>query len=131
MKIVDASVGFKWLVPEQDSDKAIALLSEDLHAPDFFSVELTNALHIAEVRGRILDSQVLLVDLLANLPTLHLAEPLLPRALEIATNARRSVYDALYVALAERERCELVTADQKLFNAVVKDFRFIVDLSSL
>src|SRR3712207_9161821 len=39
---------------------------------------------------------------------------LLPRAQAIALGTVTSVYDALYVALAEMEQCELVTADDKL-----------------
>ncbi len=30
----------------------------------------------------------------------------------------RSIYDSLYVALALRERCKLVTADRRLYNAL-------------
>jgi predicted nucleic acid-binding protein len=39
---------------------------------------------------------------------------LLPRAYELSSQMRIGVYDCLYVALAEREQCELVTADQRL-----------------
>jgi len=37
----------------------------------------------------------------------------LPRAYELSSNARVAVYDCLYVALAEREQCKVVTADQR------------------
>ena len=33
-----------------------------------------------------------------------------------------SVYDCLYVALAEREQCDLVTADQRLINNLQSKF---------
>lgn len=132
MKVVDASVGFKLLVPETDSGKALALFSEDLHAPDFYPIELTNALRMAEVRHRIADSSALLGDLLIYLPALHSSLSLLPRALEIAKRTtRRSVYDAMYVALAEREQCQLITADTKLVNALQRDFPFVIALDSL
>ena len=39
-------------------------------------------------------------------------------AYNIATQHNRSVYDSLYIALAQREKCTFVTADEKLFNAV-------------
>jgi len=39
-------------------------------------------------------------------------------AYSIATHHNRSVYDCLYIALAQREKCTFVTADEKLFNAV-------------
>jgi predicted nucleic acid-binding protein len=43
---------------------------------------------------------------------------------------RCGVYDCLYVALAENEGCELVTADDKLVKNL-KMFPFIIQLSSL
>jgi predicted nucleic acid-binding protein len=45
--------------------------------------------------------------------------------------ARIGVYDCLYVALAERECCELVTADDKLIKNLQARFPFIVPLASL
>ncbi len=44
---------------------------------------------------------------------------------------RVGVYDCLYVALAERERCELVTADTRLLANLKPTFPFIIDLASL
>ena len=51
-------------------------------------------------------------------PQFHPYLPLLKRALDIASPARIGVYDCLYVALAEREGCELLTADDRLVNAL-------------
>jgi len=68
---------------------------------------------------------------LSGLPPLVTAVPLLPRALEIAKLFRQTVYDCLYVALAEREGRELVTADDKLVKAVQPTLPFVVHLSSL
>jgi predicted nucleic acid-binding protein len=39
--------------------------------------------------------------------------------------------DCLYVALAEREACELVTDDQKLIANLTPHFPFILPLASL
>jgi predicted nucleic acid-binding protein len=44
---------------------------------------------------------------------------------------RAGVDDCLYVALAEQESCELVTADDKLLTALQKDFPFIISLASM
>jgi predicted nucleic acid-binding protein len=43
---------------------------------------------------------------------------LLELALEVAFEANRTVYDSCYLALAMLTSCQLVTADQKLFNAL-------------
>jgi predicted nucleic acid-binding protein len=56
---------------------------------------------------------------------------ILRRALAISSAARIGVYDCLYVALAERENCELVTADDKLVRNLQHQFPFIVSLSAL
>ena len=57
--------------------------------------------------------------------------PLLLRAADISSTARVGVYDCLYVALAEREGCELVTADSRLLATFKTTFSLIIDLVSL
>jgi predicted nucleic acid-binding protein len=54
-----------------------------------------------------------------------------PRAYVIAELTQASVYDCLYVALAEREKCELITADDKLVKKLQPHFPFVIPLSSL
>jgi predicted nucleic acid-binding protein len=49
--------------------------------------------------------------MLNRLPMMHASLPLSPRAYHISSDARIGVYDCLYVALAEREGCEIVTSD--------------------
>ncbi|MBS0210459.1 MAG: type II toxin-antitoxin system VapC family toxin [Planctomycetes bacterium] len=135
--VIDSSVGLKTVLPEVDSPHAIALCDgfrqgiHELIAPDVFAVEAAHALAKAE-RKRLLivgEASVLFDDLI--LPDLHPSLPLAARALEIASHARIGVYDCLYVALAEREQTELVTADHRLIRALRQDFPFIVDLASL
>jgi predicted nucleic acid-binding protein len=58
-------------------------------------------------------------------------EPLLDRAVDISSQTRCGLYDCLYVALAEREGCELVTADDKLIKNLRPHFPFILSLASL
>ena len=57
--------------------------------------------------------------------------PLMRRAFEISSHLRIGIYDCLYVALAEREGCEFVTADNRLVNNLQPTFPFIVPLDSL
>lgn len=140
MKIVlDSSVGLKWLLFEQHTDRALRLRDEyirNTHAlpvPDVFPIEVAHALARAERRGLLKspEGSEKLRDLLAILPPLYSTLPLLPRAFEIASDARIGVYDCLYVALAEEEHCALVTADQRLLNTLATDFPCLVDLASL
>ncbi len=137
--VLDASVALKWVLPEPDSAKAVALRDDsrnavhELLAPDVFPIEIAHALARAERRKIISppEGAQKLADVLGTLPVLHPYLPLLPRAFEIASNARIGVYDCLYVALAEREGCELVTADAKLVANLQAQFPFIVSLDSL
>ncbi len=137
--VLDSSVAFKWLVPEADTPKALRLLDDfdngihDLIAPDILPVEAVHALTRAERQGRITPAEgaVLIKDLFKHLPPLHPYLPLLPRAYEISSKMRIGVYDCLYVALAERENCELVTADDKLIKNLQGAFPFIVALASM
>jgi predicted nucleic acid-binding protein len=52
-----------------------------------------------------------------NIQTIR-SQPLLKDALAIATRFDRTVYDALYVALAFAQEAPLVTADERLANAL-------------
>jgi predicted nucleic acid-binding protein len=137
--VIDASVDIKTYVQERGSDKAVRLRDEyhqglhELIAPDLFPTEMCNVLMILERAGKIQAGQAdrFFRDFLSEIPPLFAAIPLLPRALEIAKQFQQTVYDCLYVALAEREGCELVTADDKLVNAVQPTFPFVLNLSSL
>lgn len=137
--VLDSSVAFKWHVREDRSDQALRVRDDfikgihALLAPDVFPVELAHSLTRAERQGRITpaDGALHLHDVLTTLPDLHSYLPLLPRAYEISSLTRQGVYDCLYVALAEREGCELLTADAKLVANLPAVFPFITSLASL
>jgi predicted nucleic acid-binding protein len=137
--VLDASVGFEWVVPETNSDKAIRLRDDyrnaviELLAPDIFPLEVAHALTRAERQNRITPAQgaQALADLLSLHPQLHPPLPFLPRAYQISSQMRVGVFDCLYVALAERERCQFITADDRLVRALQQQFPFVVPLSSL
>jgi predicted nucleic acid-binding protein len=138
--VIDCSSAFPMYVAEPLTGKAVALRDgylqtiHELLAPDFLTTEMSNALIVAERRGRIAkgDATRLFQQFLKQLPALHPAWPdLLPRAHAIAEATVASVYDCLYIALAERENCEMVTADDKLVRNLQAQFPFIVSLASL
>ena len=137
--VIDCSVQIKTFVAEADSAKAIQLCDDfragvhELLGPDFLPVEVANVLMILERGNKIRagDADLLFAQFLVDMPALHPAISLLPRALEIAKAFRQSVYDSLYTALAEREGCEHVTADDKYLRAVQPSHPFVISLSSL
>jgi predicted nucleic acid-binding protein len=137
--VLDSSVAFKWEVVEPHSDKANRLRDDfrkgihQLIAPEFFPFELAHALTRAERQGRIAVglAKVFWADAMTTTPALLSTLPLVERAIDIASGARIGVYDCLYVALAEREQCEFVTADDKLVKNLQKQFPFVIDLKTL
>ena len=137
--ILDSNIALKWVLAEPDTTPARQLRADfqnalhDLLAPDVFSVEIAHALTRAERQGRIATSQAgyLWADIMSTPPQLVPSGPLLPRAIRISSSERAGVYDCLYVALAEREGCELLTADDKLIKMFQPIFACIKPLSSL
>lgn len=138
-RVLDSSVGFKWVVPEVHSDKALRLRDDyrngmvELIAPDIFLVEITHALTRAERQKRITPAQgaLALADMMSVQPQLDGYVALLPRAYEISSHRQIGVYDCLYVVLAEREGCDLVTADDRMLRKLQPYFLFIVAIASL
>jgi predicted nucleic acid-binding protein len=122
--IVDASVAVKWFAEEPYSDKAEAVLAgdDDLIAPELVLAELGNALRKKAAQGILTREQA--IDALRKAPSFFVRLYPLPnlalRATEIAIDLRHPVYDCFYLALAERERCPLVTADAALLRKAKK-----------
>ena len=117
----DASLAVKWLVEEDDSDRAHAALqswvARDVTriAPHLMPFEVANALHRRVLRGELNvgDGTRMIARLdLHQPPGLHV------RALQLASQLRQNAaYDAHYLALAESFGCELWTADERFYRA--------------
>jgi predicted nucleic acid-binding protein len=105
-----------------NASRAVAILQDGaiLIAPDFLIAEVGNAAWRSARLGRI--SQAQLGEIAANLPrffdALVSATVLAPRAVAIAGQLAHPVYDCLYLALAEAEQADLVTADTRLVGKV-------------
>ena len=128
--VADANLALKWVVPEVHSDVAQAVRfrwqsnGENPVAPPIFKSEVTNALYQMVRRGRLLiEDAAAALD--AVMPAVAIVEPagLYEAALRIADELGvEATYDALYVALAEAESCELWTADRRLVRAAQARF---------
>jgi predicted nucleic acid-binding protein len=120
--VVDASVVVKWFVPEVHAEAARGLLREDfsLSCPDLVRAEVGNVLWKKWRRDQLSSEAVegILRDLENFTLAIETSEPLMGAAWNVARVYDRSFYDGLYVALAERAGCPLVTADRKLHNAL-------------
>jgi predicted nucleic acid-binding protein len=64
------------------------------------------------------NARQILADLNAVPVEVYISQPLMPLALDIALQTDRAVYDSLYLALAITQQCQMVTADEKFYNAL-------------
>lgn len=120
--VVDASVAIKWFVPEIHSDAALRAQHSGthLHIPAFMVLELGNVLAKKLRRNELTpgDGETILREL-KRLPLQHHADArLFAAAYQLALNTRRSLYDCLYLALAEAIDGVMVTADHKFFASL-------------
>ncbi|HLD50558.1 MAG TPA: type II toxin-antitoxin system VapC family toxin [bacterium] len=137
--IVDASVAVKWFIKEENQESAIRLADRceqnkiKLMVPDFFFVEIANVLWNKTVRNLLKVSEAMeMTDKLMKLALGRYSDyELSAVALENALQYGISVYDALYVSLAEIYMAPLVTADETLLKACKGRFRFIEPLEEL
>ena len=115
--VIDASVAVKLVVEEDFSDQATELLMEGPHfAPNHWLAEATNVLWWRTHRGELTrtDARDRLRTLCTAPIVAHPIDGLIERALELSVTHALTVYDTLYVALAERLGLPLVTADRRL-----------------
>jgi predicted nucleic acid-binding protein len=120
--VIDASVVIKWFVDEIHAEAAQRLQEDqyELFAPDLLWPECGNILWKKVRRGELTLDEARLIgggleqQPISTFPSRLIIEP----ALEVAFDASRTVYDSCYLALAMLMGCQLVTADQKLFNAL-------------
>ncbi|MEH2420929.1 MAG: type II toxin-antitoxin system VapC family toxin [Nostoc sp.] len=120
--VLDASIAIKWFIPEVYSDAARRLVASNhtFLVPDFFFPEVGNVLWKRVRRGEDTaeNARQTLTDLNAVPVEVYLSQPLMPLALDIAFQTDRAVYDSLYLALAITQQCQMVTADEKFYNAL-------------
>ena len=128
--VTDSSVAIKWFVTEPHSDEAREILDGykageiSLLAPDLMNAEIGNILwkkHRLQGLGNS-DAQEIIDTFRAIDFTFIPSAVLLDEAYRLAVRHERTVYDMMYLALSIRESCRLVTADEKLVNAVGKAF---------
>ena len=117
--VVDASLAVKWLVEEDDSDKAHAALqswvAQDITriAPHLMPFEVANAIHRRVLRGELSvgDSARMITWLLASRLEFHQPPDLHSRALQLATQLKQGAANDAHLPSAGGE-CQLRTVDR-------------------
>ena len=134
--VVDASVLTKWFMEEEDRDRALGL--RELHTSGrstLFVSELTFLEILNAIRYGPKAKEEDGAEALHVLQNLHLqVKPtdfeLLRKANAIAWAYKITIYDALYVALAEKVGYPLITADEAMVKKL-KGHSIVVPLQEL
>lgn len=134
LRCVDASLVVAWLVPSQRSESVEAIWlayaqgEDEFAAPPLLPTETLSAIRRLASRGMLSeeDANGLVTDFLDLAIPTPVPVGLYQRAYALAVRYHRStVYDTCYLALAELLSCDLLTLDQRLYNAVAGDFPWV------
>ena len=114
--VIDASVAAKWLLPEDGSNQASALLGDELLVPDLLFAELANIFWKKQMRGEIDTATAdAAARWLMQAPLqVHPCGGLTAEAVGLSIRLQHPAYDCFYLALARHTGCPLVTADRRL-----------------
>ncbi len=122
--MIDASVAAKWVIDEKHSTQAVRVLDlEARHAPDHWLAETVNVLWPKVAAGDLTEADATeRMAVLVRAPVIGAPlSGLMPRALAISVAHAVTIYDSLYVALAERLDIPLVSADVKLIRRLASN----------
>jgi predicted nucleic acid-binding protein len=122
MYLFDGCVAIKWMLKEEDTERALKEAVRRQHeivAPSLAVIEVQNAIWKLLRKGDMLSADAQLAckrvpDLFTKIVPL---EQLWYRASEIMIALIHPIYDCVYLALAEQQRLPLVTVDQRLIDA--------------
>ncbi len=132
--VVDANVAVAWAVQEPYTPWSSTLLAQWeqtgvlMLAPALFAAEVASTLRLSIKMNKLdeSDAREALAFILETVTIWPHDRDLAARALSIARTINHTfVYDAMYIALAERAGCELWTADKRLYNGARAAFSFV------
>jgi predicted nucleic acid-binding protein len=119
--VIDASVALKWFVEESHTEKALEVLDYVTNkalpiVPALFFYEIANVLRYKPEFG-IKDIKEIHSALSGfGFRVEPLKEELADLTVELAFQYGITIYDASYIAISSRNKCDFVTADEKLNN---------------
>jgi len=117
--VIDASIAIKWVVEEDGTPQAVALLNSALlTAPDLLVAECANILWKKVQRNELTADEADLAAQLLERANIELTpmRGLLQAATKIALEISHPAYDCVYLALALAKRTLFVTADDRLMD---------------
>ncbi len=117
--VIDASIAVKWVVEEDDTDRALDLRrNHRFAAPDLLTVECANILWKKVQRGELDAGEARLAANLLERSNIEFfsMRGLLAKATELAINLGHPAYDCMYICLATERSWRFVTADERLIR---------------
>ena len=119
--VIDASVAVKWFLNEENSDKARLIRSKlengniSIIVPELLFLEILNSLRYNKVKEQnILAANKILFGI--GFEIVELSEEILFKVAENSIKYNVTIYDALYITLAQIHGIFLITADKKLYR---------------
>ena len=105
----------------------IAVIDASVAAPTLFPYEIISAINVAISRKRINESVgYTAIKYITSLGIgLISFNDLIETTFQMARQYGLSTYDCAYMALAEKEKCNLITGDKKFFTATRKHFPWV------
>lgn len=136
--VLDASVAAKWFTRHDEVDRHQAVALRSLHqsgqcslvVPEFALLEIVNAVRFSERAEETDAMRALSLLEKLRLDIVPLDWDLLLKATAIAWAYRLALYDAAYVALAERQRFPLLTADEVMVKKM-KGHSIVIRLAAM
>ena len=114
--VIDASIAIKWVVHEEDSLDALAILQNfPLSSPDLLIAECSNILWKKVKRAELTTDEAIMAAHLIQRADVELlpTRRLMDRATRFAIELDHAAYDCIYLALAIERNWPFVTADER------------------
>ena len=114
MRVIDASALTKYFTKERGWEKVSELILGGVVSIELVVKEVANSLW-KKVRQGDMESEIALalIEKIPKIVKINPQSPFITRAFEIALQYSITVYDALYIALAESRKYELITCDKR------------------
>lgn len=120
-KVLDASILVKWFSQEENTEKALALREQhisqeiEIFIPELAFLEVINSLRYKKKNEKELEKAI--NDLWnIQINVVALSTDILGKTAKIALGNNLSIYDSLYIAIAQLHGCPLITSDTEIYK---------------
>lgn len=123
--VVDSSVLFALFFPEEYSEWSEEMIKEydELHVPELVFLETSSAawkriIAFKQSRDTVLRNLKLLHKFISDVCVVHRDVDYLQRAIELSIELGVTVYDSIFLAIAEEYETKVLTIDRKLVETL-------------